>query len=40
MKKGLATAVVFLSASILSADISVTDRSATLRALSNAQRET
>jgi uncharacterized repeat protein (TIGR01451 family) len=44
VKKVLATAVVFLSASILSADISVTDRSATLRALSmsdnQAKRET
>jgi uncharacterized repeat protein (TIGR01451 family) len=36
VKKVLATAVVFLSASILSADISITDRSATLRALSDA----
>jgi uncharacterized repeat protein (TIGR01451 family) len=35
VKKALAAAVVFLSASILSADISVTDRSATLRALSD-----
>ncbi|HEV7486056.1 MAG TPA: DUF11 domain-containing protein [Thermoanaerobaculia bacterium] len=44
MKKILATAVVFLSASILSADISVTDRSATLRSLTQsdnqAKRET
>jgi uncharacterized repeat protein (TIGR01451 family) len=34
VKKALAAGVVFLSASILSADISVTDRSATLRMLS------
>jgi len=44
VKKAFAVAVVFLSASILSADISVTDRSATLRALTQsdnqAKRET
>jgi uncharacterized repeat protein (TIGR01451 family) len=37
VKKVLAMAVVFFSASILSADISVTDRSATLRAIDASQ---